>query len=429
MKTATKALVLDPVTALQGTMSLPGSKSISNRAFLLAALATGTTRLKNLLDSDDTRAMHDALTALGVRIEQDGDDTLVDGLGRPFQHSGQPLNLDLGLAGTAYRPLAAALTLGTGHFVLDGIARMRERPVGHLVDALRELGAGIRYLGAEGYPPLAIEGTGLTGGTTHIAGHVSSQFLTALLMALPMAKEPTKVELTSPLVSKPYIDITLELLDRFGAQITHDDYQVFRAHPQPLRSPGTFLVEGDASSASYFMAAGAISGTGITVQGIGARSIQGDVAFTEVLSRMGADVNIGPDSITVRPGPLTGMDMDLNHIPDAAMTAATLALFASGKTVIRNIANWRVKETDRLAAMATELRKCGAAVVEGSDYIAIDPPAKLTSATIETYGDHRIAMCFSLLALGGVPVTILDPGCVAKTFPDYFDVFKGLIAA
>lgn len=423
------ALVLDPVAALQGTMSLPGSKSISNRAFLLAALATGTTRLKNLLDSDDTRAMHDALTALGVRIEKDGDDTLVHGLGRPFQHSGQPLTLDLGLAGTAYRPLAAALTLGTGGFVLDGVARMRERPVGHLVDALRELGADIRYLGAEGYPPLAIEGTGLTGGTTHIAGHVSSQFLTALLMALPLATEPAQVELTTPLVSKPYIDITLELLDRFGAQVTHDNYQVFHARPQPLRSPGTFLVEGDASSASYFMAAGAIAGTGITVQGIGARSIQGDVAFTDVLSRMGADVNIGPDSITVRPGSLIGLDMDLNHIPDAAMTAATLALFARGPTVIRNIANWRVKETDRLIAMATELRKCGATVVEGSDYIAIEPPAKLTSATIETYGDHRIAMCFSLLALGGVPVTILDPGCVAKTFPDYFDVFKSLIAA
>lgn len=423
------ALVLDPVTALQGNMSLPGSKSISNRAFLLAAIATGTTRLKNLLDSDDTRAMHKALTALGVHIEEDGADTLVHGLGKPFQHAGQALTLDLGLAGTAYRPLAAALTLGTGHFVLDGVARMRERPVGHLVDALRELGANIRYLGAEGYPPLAIEGSGLNGGTTHIAGHVSSQFLTALLMALPMAKEPTRVELTSLLVSKPYIDITLELLDRFGAQVTHEDYRVFHARPQSLRSPGMLLVEGDASSASYFMAAGAIAGTGVTVHGIGARSIQGDVAFTDVLSRMGAEVTIGHASITVKPGPLTGQDMDLNHIPDAAMTAATLALFARGKTVIRNIANWRVKETDRLTAMATELRKCGAVVDEGSDYIAIDPPAKLTTATIETYGDHRMAMCFSLLALGGVPVTILDPGCVAKTFPDYFDVFKGLIAA
>ena len=423
------ALVLEPVTALQGTMCLPGSKSISNRAFLLAALATGTTRLTNLLDSDDTQAMRGALTALGVNMEQDGADTLVHGLGRPFQHSGQALILDLGLAGTAYRPLAAALTLGTGHFVLDGVARMRERPVGHLVDALRELGANIRYLGAQGYPPLAIEGTGLTGRTTHIAGHVSSQFLTSLLMALPLAKESTTVRLTTPLVSKPYIDITLELLDRFGAQVTHDDYQVFHARPQSLQSPGTFLVEGDASSASYFMAAGAISGTGVTVRGIGARSIQGDVAFTEVLSRMGADVSIGQDTITVRPGLLTGQDLDLNHIPDAAMTAAMLALFARGQTVIRNIANWRVKETDRLTAMATELRKCGAVVDEGSDYIAIDPPAILTSATIETYGDHRIAMCFSLLALGGVPVTILDPGCVAKTFPDYFDVFKGLIAA
>ncbi len=408
-------------------MSLPGSKSISNRAFLLAALATGTTRLKNLLDSDDTRAMQDALMALDVRVEKDAADTLVHGLGGPFHRSGEVLKLDLGLAGTAFRPLAAALTLGTGHFVLDGVARMRERPVGHLVDALRELGASIRYLGAEGYPPLAIEGTGLTGGTTHIAGHVSSQFMTALLMALPFALQGTRVELTTPLVSRPYIDITLALLDRFGVQVEHEDYQVFHVRPQPLQSPGTFLVEGDASSASYFMAAGAISGTGITVQGIGARSIQGDVAFTEVLRRMGADVNIGPDSITVRPGRLKGQDMDLNHIPDAAMTAAVLALFADGRTVIRNIANWRVKETDRLAAMALELRKCGANVVEGSDSIAIDPPAQLVSATIETYGDHRMAMCFSLLALGGVRVTILDPECVAKTFPDYFAVFRDLV--
>ena len=422
-----ETLLLEPVAALQGSMSLPGSKSISNRAFLLAALARGTTRLQNLLDSDDTRVMHQALTRLGVSIEQAGKDTLVHGLGGAFRNPGPPLALDLGLAGTAYRPLAAALTLGEGRFELDGVARMRERPVGHLVDALRELGARIHYLEKDGYPPIAIEGSGLSGGTTHIAGHVSSQFLTALLMALPLARGRTRVELTTPLVSRPYIDITLELLDRFGVEVTHEDYQVFHVEPQVLRSPGTFLVEGDASSASYFMAAGAIAGSGMTVHGIGARSIQGDVAFTEVLTRMGARVSIGTDSITVTPGKLTGQDMDLNHIPDAAMTAAVLALFAEGKTVIRNIANWRVKETDRLAAMATELRKCGAAVTEGEDFIAITPPAHLQAATIATYGDHRMAMCFSLLALGGVPVTIEDPACVGKTFPDYFEVFQSLM--
>lgn len=423
------ALRLDPVSALQGSIDLPGSKSISNRALLLAAQAHGTTRLINLLDSDDTMVMRIALQKLGIRVENFGADVLVHGAGGPLCTADESHQLDLGLAGTAFRPLVAALTLGQGRFVLDGTARMRERPVGHLVDALRELGASIRYGEHEGFPPLEIVGTGLRGGRTHIAGHVSSQFLTALLMALPLAGEATTVELTSALVSKPYIDITIQLLDRFGATVSHDQYQRFDVKPQPFYSPGTFLVEGDASSASYFLAAGAISGRGVTVNGIGARSIQGDVAFAHVLARMGARVDINLDNITVRPAPLTALDIDLNHIPDAAMTAAVMALFARGRTVIRNIANWRVKETDRLAAMATELRKFGAQVDEGDDYIAIEPPPALQPATVATYGDHRMAMCFSLLALGGVPVTILDPGCVTKTFPEYFDEFKRLSVA
>lgn len=419
-------LRLAPVSALQGSIDLPGSKSISNRALLLAAQAHGTTRLINLLDSDDTMVMRLALQRLGVRVENFGADVLVHGVGGPLCTSDISERLDLGLAGTAFRPLVAALTLGQGRFVLDGTARMHERPVGHLVDALRELGARIRYLGEDGFPPLEVDGTGLLGGTTHIAGHVSSQFLTSLLMALPLARSATTVELTSELVSKPYIDITLELLDRFGVEVTHENYQRFNVEPQRFISPGTFLVEGDASSASYFLAAGAIRGNGMTVHGIGARSIQGDVAFAHVLARMGARVEIDLDRITVRPGELKGLDIDLNHIPDAAMTAAVLALFASGPTTIRNIANWRVKETDRLAAMATELRKFGAEVHEGADFIAITPPAHLRPATVATYGDHRMAMCFSLAALGGVAVTILDPACVTKTFPEYFDEYRRL---
>jgi 3-phosphoshikimate 1-carboxyvinyltransferase len=422
-------LRLDPVAALEGSINLPGSKSISNRALLLAAQAQGTTRLINLLDSDDTMVMRLALQRLGVRVENFGDDVLVHGVGGPLCTRDQHERLDLGLAGTAFRPLVAALTLGQGRFVLDGTARMHERPVGHLVDALRELGARIRYLGEPGFPPLEVEGTGLTGGHTHIAGHVSSQFLTSLLMALPLARATTTVELTTELVSKPYIDITLELLDRFGASVANHNHERFVVEPQRLYSPGTFLVEGDASSASYFLAAGAIRGNGVTVHGIGAGSIQGDVAFSHVLARMGARVDIDLDRITVKPGTLTGLDIDLNHIPDAAMTMAVLALFAKGRTVIRNIGNWRVKETDRLEAMATELRKFGASVEEGADFIGISPPEILQPATVATYGDHRMAMCFSLLALADVPVTILDPGCVTKTFPDYFDEFRRLSAA
>lgn len=421
-----ESLRLGPVAALEGSINLPGSKSISNRALLLAAQAHGTTRLINLLDSDDTMVMRLALQRLGVKVENFGDDVLVHGVGGPLCTRDQHEHLDLGLAGTAFRPLVAALTLGQGRFVLDGTARMHERPVGHLVDALRELGARIRYIGEDGFPPVEVEGTGLTGGRTHIAGHVSSQFLTSLLMALPLARSTTIVELTSELVSKPYIDITLELLDRFGASVTNHGYGKFVIEPQPFYSPGTFLVEGDASSASYFLAAGAIRGKGVTVHGIGARSIQGDVAFSHVLARMGARVDVDLDRITVKPGQLTGLNIDLNHIPDAAMTAAVLALFAKGKSVIRNIANWRVKETDRLVAMATELRKFGAAVEEGPDYIGITPPETLKSAKVATYGDHRMAMCFSLLALAGIEVTILDPGCVTKTFPDYFDEFRRL---
>lgn len=421
-------LTLAPATALAGEVTIPGSKSISNRALLLAAQAQGRTRIQNLLESDDTERMLTALAALGIQITQNEGEHVVDGVAGPLVRKDLTLELDLGLAGTAYRPLAAALTAGSGRFVLDGVARMRERPVAPLVDGLRQLGARIDYLGEEGYPPIRVTGTGLAGGDVRMPGDISSQFLTSLLMAAPLARDTVRVEIDGEQVSKPYLAITVHLMAQFGVRVQHDNYERFEISPATYRSPDTLLVEGDASSASYFLAAGAIAGDGVTVFGVGEQSVQGDVAFVDVLEAMGASVTRGPVSITVRPGPLKGVDLDLNPIPDAAMTVAVLALFAEGPTTIRNIYNWRVKETDRLAAMATELRKLGATVVEGVDFISITPPGKLVSAVIDTYGDHRMAMCFSLACLGGVPITINDPDCVQKTFPTYFERFESLRA-
>ncbi len=318
------------------------------------------------------------------------------------------------------RPLCAALCLGSGEFTLTGEPRMEERPIGHLVDALREAGAHIHYLKNDGYPPLTIEAKGLWGGEVHVDGTVSSQFLTAFLMAAPLAAGDTRIRIKGELVSRPYIDITLHIMRQFGVVVEHDNYAVFHIRGnQQYVSPGNFLVEGDASSASYFLAAGAIGGK-VRVTGIGRHSIQGDIRFADVLEKMGARIIWGDDFIEAEQAPLQGIDLDMNHIPDAAMTIATTALFASGKTVIRNIYNWRVKETDRLHAMATELRKLGVEVEEGEDYIAVTPTATLQHAAIDTYNDHRIAMCFSLVALSDTPVTINDPGCTSKTFPDFF---------
>ena len=419
-------LTLAPAAALAGEVSIPGSKSISNRALLLAAEARGRTRIQNLLESDDTERMLTALAALGIDVERTADAHIITGVAGPLVNRNLNLSLDLGLAGTAYRPLAAALAAGRGQFVLDGVARMRERPVAPLVDGLRQLGARIDYLGEQGYPPIRVTGTGLNGGDVRMPGDISSQFLTSLLMAAPLARDTVRVEIEGEQVSKPYLAITVHLMAQFGVRVQHDNYERFEISPAVYQSPDSLLVEGDASSASYFLAAGAIAGDGVTVFGVGNDSVQGDVAFVDVLEAMGAAVERGPVSITVRPGPLKGVDLDLNSIPDAAMTAAVLALFAEGPTTIRNIYNWRVKETDRLAAMSTELRKLGATVVEGVDFISITPPEKIVSAAINTYGDHRIAMCFSLACLGGVPITINDPDCVDKTFPTYFERFESL---
>lgn len=425
-------ITLAPISRVEGEINLPGSKSLSNRALLLAALAKGTTKVTNLLDSDDIRHMLNALKALGVNYSLSEDKTVctVEGVGGAFNWK-NGLALFLGNAGTAMRPLTAALCLkgsSEAEVVLTGEPRMKERPIKHLVDALRQAGASVQYLENEGYPPVVIRNSGLKGGKVQIDGSISSQFLTALLMAAPLAEGDMEIEIIGELVSKPYIDITLAMMKDFGVKVENRNYQTFVVKGnQSYLSPEKYLVEGDASSASYFLAAGAIKGK-VKVTGIGKNSIQGDRLFANVLEAMGAKITWGDDFIQAEQGKLKGVDMDMNHIPDAAMTIATAALFAEGETVIRNIYNWRVKETDRLTAMATELRKVGATVEEGEDFIRIQPLplTQFQHAEIATYNDHRMAMCFSLIALSDTPVTILDPKCTAKTFPTYFNEFEKL---
>jgi 3-phosphoshikimate 1-carboxyvinyltransferase len=418
-------LHLAPINLVGGTVNVPGSKSLSNRALLLAALAKGETHLTNLLDSEDIHHMLNALTKLNVsyRLSECKTQCWVTGNAGVFNVP-VPVSLFLGNAGTAMRPLCAALACSIGEFELTGEPRMEERPIGALVDSLRQAGADIEYLKNDDYPPLSIKGHALQGGSITVDGSVSSQFLTALLMSAPLFKQDTTIEISGDLVSKPYIDITLHTMAQFGIEVENQNYQRFVVKGlQQYKAPGHFMVEGDASSASYFLAAGAIKGGTVKVTGIGKNSIQGDIRFAEVLEKMGAKVNWQDDFIEVTSAPLTAVDLDMNHIPDAAMTITTTALFATGTTSIRNIYNWRVKETDRLAAMSCELRKVGATVEEGDDYITITPPKQLLHAEIDTYNDHRVAMCFSLVALSDTAVTINDPGCTAKTFPDYFDRF------
>ncbi|ACJ29229.1 3-phosphoshikimate 1-carboxyvinyltransferase [Shewanella piezotolerans WP3] len=421
-------LRLEPIEKVNGTINIPGSKSISNRALLLATLAEGTTTLTNLLDSDDIRYMLASLKQLGVNYRLTNNNTVceVDGIAGVL-NADTAQTLFLGNAGTAMRPLCAALTLGQGEFTLTGEPRMEERPIGDLVDSLRQLGADVSYLKNDGFPPLTINATGLSGGDVEIAGDLSSQFLTALLMVAPLAKGDVNIKIKGELVSKPYIDITLALMAQFGVNVTNNNYVSFEIKTgQRYISPGKLLVEGDASSASYFLAAGAIKGGEVKVTGVGKLSIQGDVKFADVLAQMGADIEWGDDYIIARGSKLNAVDLDMNHIPDAAMTIATAALFATGTTHIRNIYNWRIKETDRLAAMATELRKVGAIVDEGHDYISVTPPVKPHTANIDTYNDHRMAMCFSMLAFADCGITINEPECTSKTFPDYFTQFNAL---
>ena len=436
----TAYLDIPPLASAGGTIVLPGSKSISNRVLLLSALSQGTTTLHDLLDSDDTRIMLDALRTLGCGIRQTGNTVEIDGLGGQFKQ--QKADLFMGNAGTAIRPLTAALAVIGGDFELRGVPRMHERPIGDLVDALRQLGCHIDYLGQDGFPPLRIGKPTLSlDAPIRVRGDVSSQFLTALLMSLPLvAKKDIVIEVVGELISRPYIEITLNLLARFGIAVVREGWQKFTIPAgSQFTSPGTLHVEADASSASYFIALGALSTgssgrNGIRIEGVGANSIQGDIRFIEAAQLMGAQVASGPNWLEVSRGswPLKAIELDCNHIPDAAMTLAVMALYADGTTTLRNIASWRVKETDRIAAMTCELRKLGATVEEGADFIRVTPPAALTdwkAASIHTYDDHRVAMCFSLAAFNpaGLPVRIEDPKCVAKTFPDYFEALFTLV--
>ena len=439
---STAFLDLPPLAHAAGTVTLPGSKSISNRVLLLAAMSAGTTTIHDLLDSDDTRVMLVALRALGCGVEESGAIVRITGLGGQLPNPSA--KLFLGNAGTAMRPLTAALAVLGGDFELSGVPRMHERPIGDLVDALRQLGCKIDYLGNDGCPPLRLGRPALQlDAPIQVRGDVSSQFLTALLMALPLvAAKDIVIDVVGELISRPYIEITLNLLARFGVQVQRDGWQRF-AIPAgcQLQSPGDIHVEADASSASYFIALGAIatgaSGlNGIKIQGVGADSIQGDIRFMDAAQAMGAKIESGPNWLHIQRGawPLKAIDLDCNHIPDAAMTLAVMALYADGTTTLRNIASWRVKETDRIAAMATELRKLGATVVEGADFISVTPPASAaqwTTGSIHTYDDHRVAMCFSLAAFNpaGLPVRIEDPKCVAKTFPDYFEALFSVATA
>lgn len=423
---------LPPLMSARGTVRLPGSKSISNRVLLLAALAEGTTVVRDLLHSDDTERMLDALRTLGVAVESLGDNAYrITGCGGNFPV--KQAKLFLGNAGTAFRPLTAALALSGGSYELSGVPRMHERPIGDLVDALRQLGADIKYLGNEGFPPLLISPARLAGDTVRVRGDVSSQFLTGLLMSLPLAGQTVRVEVVGELISKPYIEITLAMMARFGTRVERQEWRSFVVFgSQHYASPNEIYVEGDASSASYFLAAGAIGDGPVRVEGVGSESVQGDVHFAAELQKMGARITMGPnwmEAVGPASGQLKAIDLDCNHIPDAAMTLAVAALFADGTTTLKNIASWRVKETDRIAAMATELRKVGATVEEGADYIRITPPAQIRHAAIDTYDDHRMAMCFSLAAFGGAGVRINDPKCVAKTFPDYFAEFAKVTQA
>ncbi|QSI29723.1 bifunctional 3-phosphoshikimate 1-carboxyvinyltransferase/cytidylate kinase [Variovorax sp. RKNM96] len=443
---STAFLDLPPLVGAAGTVRLPGSKSISNRVLLLAALASGTTTIHDLLDSDDTRVMLDALRALGCGIQPAGSTLQITGLGGQLKSGGALLPLFLGNAGTAMRPLTAALSLLGGDFELSGVPRMHERPIGDLVDALTQLGCNIDYLGNPGYPPLRIHPVDhddlVLDAPIRVRGDVSSQFLTALLLALPLAaRNDIVIEVVGELISKPYIEITLNLLARFGITVRRDGWERFTIPAgSSYSSPGDIHVEADASSASYFIALGAIatgvSGkNGIRIEGVGADSIQGDIRFIDAARQMGAEVDSGPNWLEVRRGawPLKAIDLDANHIPDAAMTLAVMALYADGPSTLRNIASWRVKETDRIDAMANELQKLGATVEAGPDFIRVHPlaPAGWQAASIRTYDDHRVAMCFSLAAFNpaGVPVRILEPHCVAKTFPDYFETLFSVAEA
>ncbi|XP_008813028.2 3-phosphoshikimate 1-carboxyvinyltransferase 2 [Phoenix dactylifera] len=434
-------IVLQPIKEISGTVKLPGSKSLSNRILLLAALSEGTTVVDNLLDSDDVRYMLAALRTLGLPVEDDSamKRATVVGCGGQFPvgKDSKEVQLFLGNAGTAMRPLTAAVTAAGGNasYILDGVPRMRERPIGDLVTGLKQLGADVDCFLGTNCPPVRVNAMGgLPGGKVKLSGSISSQYLTALLMAAPLALGDVEIEIIDKLISIPYVEMTLKLMERFGVTVEHSDSwdKFLIKGGQKYQSPGTAYVEGDASSASYFLAGAAVTGGTVTVEGCGTTSLQGDVKFAEVLEKMGAKVTWTENSVTVTGPPrdpskrknLRAVDVNMNKMPDVAMTLAVVALFADGPTAIRDVASWRVKETERMIAICTELRKLGAIVEEGPDYCVITPPERLNVTAIDTYDDHRMAMAFSIAACADVPVTIKDPGCTRKTFPDYFDVLR-----
>lgn len=432
-------LTLTGIKSLDGTVTLPGSKSLSNRCLLLAALSKGDTRVENLLESDDIRFMLEGLDQMQVPVTRESATVVtVTGQDGPINApSGDLCELFLGNAGTAMRPLAAALCMGKGEFVLDGVPRMRERPIADLIDGLRQLGADVTCVEETGCPPVTIKADGLDGGKASISGKMSSQFLSSLLMAAPAATGDVTISIKDELISAPYVALTIGLMKKFGVevQISGDMNGTPSFHipaSSKYTSPTNILVEGDASSASYFLAGAAITGGKVEVIGCGSESVQGDVAFANVLEQMGATVTWTPDSITVTRDPntkLQGVDVDCGEIPDAAMTLAVVALFAEGPTTIRNVYSWRLKETERMKAIVTECTKLGATVEEFRDYCIIHPPKNNQvndNVLIETYDDHRMAMTFSLAACAGVNVIIHDPGCTAKTFPTYFEMLKGI---
>ena len=421
-------LTLSPIQKISGSVVLPGSKSLSNRILLLSMLAEGKTEIQNLLDSDDVRRMVEALETLGIQLEENRAENLITVSGTSGIIPVKEATLMLGNAGTAIRPLTAAMTLGHGRFVLDGVQRMRERPIIDLINGLSQLGANLRCINGTDCPPVEVIADGLPGGITRLSGAISSQYLTAILLAAPYADKEVQIEITDKLVSVPYVEMTLRLMQSFGVSVNHENFRLFHIPRQTYRSPGNIFVEGDASSASYFLAGAAITKGTVTVKGCGTDSLQGDARFAEVLEKMGAKVEWEPQQVKLTGNSLNGIDVDMNQMPDAAMTLAVMALFASGPTAIRNIYNWRVKETERLQAVSTELRKLGAEVEEGYDYLVIQPPEQIRKAEIDTYDDHRMAMAFSLAACGESPMTINNPGCVSKTFPDYFEVLNGLCA-
>ena len=424
------SLVVRPIVEACGTVHLPGSKSISNRALLLAALADGTTRLEGLLKADDTERMIESLVKLGIKIERVDDETaLVAGCGGkfPVRHA----ELFIGNAGTAARTLSAVLAFANGSYTIDGVARMRERPIADLIAALRELGAQITCTEREGFLPLEFRPASNLGSSVHVRGNVSSQYLTAILMVAPLIApaQGLCISIKGELISRPYVEMTVKMMRRFGAQVEPEDGG-FRVMPGTYKAQSCYQVEADASSASYFLALGALTGGPVTVTGVGEDSLQGDVAFADVLADMGAKVDKTKNSITVSRSPdaaLTGIDVDCTMIPDAAMTLVPMALSCTGAVRLTGIGSWRVKGTDRLKAMACEMRKFGAIVEEGEDWIlAARPVDGIHNAVVETYDDHRMAMSLALAAASGAEVTVLDPGCTAKTFPTYFALLESL---